>query len=98
MVAQLELSVPFLDEQREQLIELTLKETPTPKTFGQYTQQIVLVQMSSIPPKKLEAILDPIQMKIIDIQMQQVRGMKRWLIQQGIIDAESPRKNKDVDD
>jgi len=98
IVAQMELNVPFLDEQREQLIELTLEETPLPKTFGQYTQQIVLVQMSSIPPKKLEAILDPIQMKIIDIQMQQVRGMKRWLIQQGIIDAESPRKNKDVDD
>lgn len=98
IVAQMELNVPFLDEQREQLIKLTLDETPLPKTFGQYTQQIVLVQMSAIPPKKLEAILDPIQMRIIDIQMQQVRGMKRWLIQQGIIDAESPRKNKDVDD
>ncbi|MCA9098062.1 MAG: hypothetical protein KDA36_06745, partial [Planctomycetaceae bacterium] len=98
MVAQLELSVPFLDEQREQLIELVLKETPTPKTFGQYTQQIVMVQMSSLPPEKLEAILDPIQMRIIDIQLQQNRGMRRWLIQQGIIEAESPRKNKDVDD
>lgn len=98
MVAQLELSVPFLDEQREQLIELMLKETPTPKTFGQYTQQIVMVQMSSLPSEKLEAILDPIQMKIIDVQLQQNRGMRRWLIQQGIIEAESPRKNKDVDD
>ena len=98
LVAQIELLVPLLDEQREKLIDLTIEETPLPKQFGQYTTQIVFVQMSSIPRKKLEGILDPIQLRVIDQQMQQVQGMKRWLIQQGILDGESPRKNKDVDD
>lgn len=98
IIAQMELNVPFLDEQREQLMTLALNETPLPKQFGQYTQQIVFVQLSSIDSEKLEAILDPIQLRVINQQLQQVRGMKRWLIQQGILEADSPRKNKDVDD
>lgn len=98
VVAQLEAHVPLLEKQREDLIELTLNETRIPKRLGQYAQQVVYAQMSSIPPEKLQKVLDPIQMRILENQFGQLRGMKRWLIQQGILEEESPRKNKDTDD
>lgn len=98
VVAQLENSVPLLEKQRHDLIELTLRETPIPRRFGQYNHQMVLAQMSEIPKAELEKILDPVQARIIHEQLGQIRGMKRWLIQQGILDADSPRKNNDVDD
>jgi hypothetical protein len=98
VVAQMEVSVPMLAKQRDDLIDLTLEETPLPKRFGQYTQQVVYAQMASLPSDKLKQIFDPVQYRIIDQHLAQVRGMKRWLIQQGILEAEPPRKTRDVDD
>jgi hypothetical protein len=93
-VAQLDQSVGFRDDQRRKLIELILRETPPPARFGQYDYYLVLYQTSRIPEEKIKTIFDEKQWAFLSRQLNQGRGIQRFLRQQGLLPAkEDPAGN-----
>lgn len=86
-LASLENSLPFTAKQRQQFEELILAETSTPKRFGQYDNQVVLLQASKLPDEKLKNIFDKAQFARLRQMLNQARGMQQMLEQQGWIEA-----------
>ena len=64
IVASLDQTVGFSDDQRRQLVELILRETELPKRFGQYDYWLVMYQTGKIPESKLKTIFDDKQWAI----------------------------------
>lgn len=85
-LASLENSLPFTAKQRQQFEELILAETPPPKRWGQYDNQVVLLQASKLPEAKLKEIFDDAQLKRLQTMLQQAKGFEQMLVQQGWIE------------
>lgn len=86
MIATIENSCPFTDEQREKLIEIILAETQPPRSFGQYDTYTVMYKMSKIDEAKLKTIFDETQWKAFSMHIGQGRGMEQFLRQNGMLD------------
>jgi hypothetical protein len=89
--AKIELIVAALDdtlalraEQRKELIEM-LQSTPPPKRFGPYDSYLLLYRISQLPELKIQAILDPPQLRALDKQLEQARNLQPFLKQQGLL-------------
>jgi hypothetical protein len=85
-LASLENSLPFTAKQRQQFEELILAETPPPKRWGQYDNQVVLLQASKLPEAKLKEIFDDKQLKRLQTMLGQAKGLEQMLKQQGWIE------------
>jgi hypothetical protein len=90
VVAQLDQSVRFTDQQRRGLRDLILQETRAPRRFGQYDYYIVLYQASKIAPERMKTIFDEAQWKLLNSQLAQGRGMELFLKNSGYL-AEDDR-------
>jgi hypothetical protein len=89
-VVQLDRSVGLSDDQRARMVELLVKETRPPKRFGQNDYWFMMLQASKISESKLKPILDDIQWRILERQLNQGKGMEQWLRMSGIIDDDRP--------
>jgi hypothetical protein len=85
IVASLDQTVGFSDDQRRALIELILRETEVPKKFGQYDYWLVMYQTGKIPESKLKMIFDDKQWGFMNRQLNQMRGMEQFLRNNGML-------------
>src|SRR5271157_2788461 len=87
VVAQLDQSVGFRDEQRRKLVELILSETQPPTRFGQYDYYLVMYQAGQIAEAKLKPLFEDRQWALLNRQLNQMRGMEQFLRAQGLLPA-----------
>jgi hypothetical protein len=85
IISLLEQAVPVTADQRRKLGELLRKETKPPRKSGQYDYYAMMHQASKIDDEKFQQILDDIQWKVFSQQLGQMRGMEKWLKQNGIL-------------
>jgi hypothetical protein len=88
VVTNLESTVPLRHSQHEAIVKLLLEETQPPPTFGQYDQYLVMHQLGKLAEPKLKRLLDEHQWKLMEVQIQQFKGMEQFLIQNGLIPKE----------
>ncbi len=93
-LANLGNAIALRREQHEALLKLLLEETQPPLLFGQHDQQVVMLRLSTIPPKKLKEWLDKGQWKQLQPQLLQASGTDDYLAQYGVI--EEPKPNSGV--
>ena len=74
VVAQLDQSVGFRDEQRRKLVELILSETQPPTRFGQYDYYLVMYQAGQIAEAKLKPLFEDRQWALLKRQLNQREG------------------------
>jgi hypothetical protein len=84
-VAMLERGCPLTSAQRTRLVELLRSETKPALRSGQYDQYVIPAQCSAIKEEKFTAILDEAQFRVLNKTLQQGRGLRRQLVQQGIL-------------
>ncbi len=85
VVAQLDQTVGFRDEQRRKLVELILSETQPPTRFGQYDYYLVMYQAGKIDEAKLKSLFEERQWALLNRQLNQMRGMEQFLRNQGLL-------------
>jgi len=85
VVAQLDQTVGFRDEQRRKLVELIMSETQTPTRFGQYDYYLVMYQAGQIAEAKLKPLFEDRQWALLNRQLNQMRGMQQFLQNQGLL-------------
>jgi len=85
VVAQLDQTVGFRDEQRRKLVELILIETQPPTRFGQYDYYLVMYQAGQIAEAKLKPLFEDRQWALLNRQLMQMRGMRQFLQNQGLL-------------
>ena len=83
----LEGSVALKHEQREALAKL-LFELPPPSAFGQYDNNLVMYRLANLPAAKIQPLFDKRQWDGLTQQFNQYRGMRDFLIQQGMLTPE----------
>jgi len=93
--AKVELIISMIDdvvvldvEQRNQLQKLILDETKPPRQSGQYDYYVVMFQLSRVPEEKFKKLLRPAQLRALNKQLNQVRGIEHFLLQQGLVDPD----------
>ncbi len=84
-VLSLESSLPLTDQQREAFTKLLIEETHSPKSFGQYDCYVVMLQAAKIDRKKLAAIFDEAQMRVLQRVFAQAKGMEPALQGEGVL-------------
>jgi hypothetical protein len=84
-VAVFERRSPLKAEQRTALVDLLVAETRPATHSSQYDWYVVPVQAAHISEDKFKAILDDAQYRVLKKSIDQVRGMERQLVQQGIL-------------
>lgn len=84
-IAQLERSCPFTHEQRTALEEILRKETRPANHASEYDSYILMYQAAKIPEEELKEFLDDAQLRVVNMQFQQGRGMEQFLRQQGLL-------------
>lgn len=87
-VTLIEQGMPLTADQRQELIEFFVKETKPAKKSGQYDYYLILYQVSKLPKEKLQVLLDKTQLKVLNQQLDQSRGMEQWLKQSGYLPDE----------
>jgi hypothetical protein len=85
VVAQLDQTVGFRDEQRRKLVDLILSETQPPTRFGQYDYYLVMYQAGKIAETKLKPLFADRQWALLNRQFNQMRGMEQFLRNQGLL-------------
>jgi hypothetical protein len=91
IVASLDQTIGFSDDQRRALVELILRETEVPKKFGQYDYWLVMYQTGKIPESTLKTIFDDKQWRFVNQQLNQMRGMEQFLRNNGMLaEKEAP--------
>jgi hypothetical protein len=92
--AKIDLAVTMLDravglkaDQRKQLAKLLLEETHPPERFGQWDYYVVLLQAAELPQEKLKPLFDDVQWRLLNRQLDQAKGMKQFLQQNGFLVA-----------
>ena len=83
----LESGVPLKHEQR-QAIEKLLLALPPPRVVGTYEHYLVMYRLSLLGPEKVQPLLDARQWTAMKRQVDQYRGMRQMLIQQGLLTRE----------
>jgi hypothetical protein len=84
-LATLENSVPLRHEQHQALAGLIVEKSRLPQASGQYNHYVVMYQISKLPEKEVQSLLDDRQQKLLAQQLDQFRGMAQMLIQNGIL-------------
>jgi hypothetical protein len=84
---QLEGSVALSGQQRDALRKVLL-DLPPPKAFGQYDHYLIMYRLAMLPPDKIQPLLDARQWTAMKRQLDQQRGMREFLIQQGLLTRE----------
>ncbi len=87
VVAQLDQTVGFRDEQRRKLVELIVSETQPPTRYGQYDYYLVMYQADQIAEAKLKPLFQDRQWALLRRQLNQSRGMEQFLRNQGLLPA-----------
>jgi hypothetical protein len=91
IVASMDQTVGFSDDQRRALVSLILRETELPTKFGQYDYWLVMYQAGKIPESKLKVIFDDKQWGFVNRQLNQMRGMEQFLRNNGMLpEKEAP--------
>ena len=83
----LEGGVALKHEQRE-AIQKVLLDLPPPRAFGQYEHYLIMYRLANMPPEKLQPLLDARQWTALKRQFTQYKGMRQFLIDQGLISRE----------
>jgi hypothetical protein len=78
-------AVALKHDQREALSKLLLEETQPPQTFGQYNHYLVMYRLATLPQQKIKPLLDDRQWQAMQQQFNQYRGMRQFLVEQGLI-------------
>jgi hypothetical protein len=84
-VAQLDAVTGLSDQQRRRLVQLILDNTRPPKSFGQFGNYVVLVQMSRLPEETLKSLFLASQWREIHRRLVQAQQMMPTLKQSGVI-------------
>jgi hypothetical protein len=85
VVAQLDQTVGFRDEQRRKLVELIVSETQPPTRYGQYDYYLVMYEADQIAEAKLKPLFEDRQWALLRRQLNQSRGMEQFLRNQGLL-------------
>lgn len=81
----LDSAVALKHDQREALTKLLLEETQPPQTFGQYNHYLIMFRLATLPQEKIKPLLDARQWQAMSQQFNQYRGMRSFLVEQGLI-------------
>jgi hypothetical protein len=95
-VAHVDKGLGMTAKQRKGLADL-LKETPPPRRFGSSDYYYLMYRTSQISEDRIKPIFDDIQWRIFSMQLNQARGMRQWLMNNGMIADEpvaGPDRNK----
>jgi hypothetical protein len=87
-VATLDDAVAFDSQQRETIIRLLAEKTKPPQAFGQHDYYLILYRLSKLPEADLSQVLNARQQEVLKPQLDQGRGMKLTLVQNGIINSD----------
>ncbi len=90
-VVMLEDAVPLNEKQRQALIALILEKTEPPAAFGQYDYYYVMYSLASLRNQDVMDLLDQRQQTLMRAQLQNGRGMRQMLIQNGAIESSTRR-------
>jgi len=94
VVASLDNAIGFSAEQRAQFVKLLTEETEAPLKFGQWDHFAVLYQASHLPEDKLKQIFDPVQWRVLQLQIRQAKAMAKLLEDGGFVTK--PGKKNDA--
>jgi len=83
----LEGTVPLKHEQRE-VIQKLLLDLPAPQAFGQYDHYLIMYRLAGLPPERIQPLLDARQWTALKRQLDNYRGMREFLIEQGLLSRE----------
>jgi len=86
-ITMMEDMVALNEIQREAMIKLLTEKTTPPELFGQYDYYYVMYRLSQLPAAELDAVLDERQTQLLAPHLQQMRGMRQMLIQNGALRA-----------
>jgi len=92
-LTSLEGSVALKHEQREALTKMLL-ELPPPHVFGREDHYLILYRLAAVPAEKLQPLFDARQWQGLTQQMNQARGMREYLIEQGMLLPEDLDESK----
>lgn len=87
----------FDDRQRRELLTFILENTKPPRQTGQYDYYVVMYQLTKVPEEKFKEMLRPPQLRALNRQLNQVRGIEQFLQQQGLLEIDADA-GKAVDD
>lgn len=85
VITLLDQAAPVTADQRLKLSDLLRRETKPLRKSGQYDYYAMMYQVSKIDDTRFKAILDDIQWQVFNQQLAQMRGMKQWLEQNGLL-------------
>ncbi len=88
-IAMLDSVVAFRGDQRERLEAVILAETTPPRKFGTYDYYVVMNQLANIPEARIKPIFDDTQWKTLHRQLEQSKGMKQFLADSDLLDADA---------
>jgi hypothetical protein len=95
----LEKGIPLRDAQRQAIVEMLVKKTRPPESFGSYDYYFVVFQLSRLPESQLKPLFDDRQWTLLKAQFAQSRQMEPTLVQQGLISKEEQtRPDAEEDD
>jgi hypothetical protein len=86
-------AMPLRDAQRQELIELLLKELKPPRKWNQNAVYAITVRMSLLPEDKLKPVFDRTQWKVVRALLDNYKGSVQWLKESG----QWPEDDDDVD-
>jgi hypothetical protein len=92
-VVQLSKSLGLSDIQRQQLVDLLVKDTSPPKKYSQGSQWFhwfIGFQASSIPESRIKPVFDEVQWEMFSRQFVQAKKMEHWLKSNGFISDDEP--------
>lgn len=79
----------FDDRQRKELLTFILENTKPPRQTGQYDYYVVMYQLTKVPEEKFKELLRPPQLRALNRQLNQVRGIEQFLQQQGLLETDA---------
>ncbi len=83
---QLSRSIGLSDDQYSSIETLIIESGPPPRSLGRMDHYAVLYRLSTVPEEKIRTVIDDAQWKILALQLEQARGLREMLEQQGYID------------
>ena len=84
-VAVLDQAVGFSFEQRPEARRAARGRDRTPRRFGQYDYQVVMLRAAQLPEEKLKPLFDDVQWQLLGRRFAQAKAMEPFLRQNGFV-------------
>jgi hypothetical protein len=94
VVSRLSALMGLTDEQGRKLSRLIVEETRPPRSLGRQEFYAIMHHAAMVPQEKYKEILDEPQMRVLNRQLQRMRGLEQFLKGQGYVPDDTPVEPK----